>query len=145
MKERPTMKALTLTQPWATLVAIGAKKIETRSWSTTYRGPLAIHSSKTFPKWAMELIAHDDYIAQALGGAGYTIDRLPCGFVLCTVRLSSIHLITRSSWPSFPELAFGDYTPGRWAWRLADLKPLEQPVEATGRLGLWDWQKPDRP
>jgi activating signal cointegrator 1 len=42
------MKALSFTQPWATLVAIGAKKIETRSWDTRYRGPLAIHSS---PRW----------------------------------------------------------------------------------------------
>jgi hypothetical protein len=40
------MKAITLTQPWATLVALGAKKIETRSWSTSYRGPLAIHAAK---------------------------------------------------------------------------------------------------
>lgn len=40
------IKALTLYQPWATLIAIGAKKIETRSWDTKYRGPLAIHASK---------------------------------------------------------------------------------------------------
>ena len=40
------MKALTLTQPWATLVAMGAKRIETRSWTTNYRGPLAIHAGK---------------------------------------------------------------------------------------------------
>jgi hypothetical protein len=40
------MKVITLTQPWATLVAIGAKKIETRSWETLYRGPLAIHAAK---------------------------------------------------------------------------------------------------
>lgn len=40
------MKAITLTQPWATLVAIGAKRIETRSWATRYRGPLAIHAAK---------------------------------------------------------------------------------------------------
>lgn len=38
------MKAITLMQPWATLVAIGAKRLETRSWSTNYRGPLAIHA-----------------------------------------------------------------------------------------------------
>jgi hypothetical protein len=44
------MKALTLTQPWATLVAIGAKTIETRSWPTSYRGPLAIHAAKGYPK-----------------------------------------------------------------------------------------------
>ncbi len=41
------MRALTLYQPWATLVAIEAKWIETRSWATSYRGPLAIHAGKT--------------------------------------------------------------------------------------------------
>lgn len=40
------MKALTLHQPWASLVAVGAKTIETRSWSTSYRGPLAIHAAR---------------------------------------------------------------------------------------------------
>lgn len=49
------MKALTLTQPWAQLVAIEAKKIETRSWSTSYRGPLAIHAAKRFPKEAQDI------------------------------------------------------------------------------------------
>ena len=43
------MKALTLHQPWATLVAVGEKRIETRSWSTDYRGPLAIHAGKARP------------------------------------------------------------------------------------------------
>lgn len=42
------MKALTLNDPWAQFVARGYKTIETRSWSTSYRGPLAIHSSKRF-------------------------------------------------------------------------------------------------
>ena len=39
------MKVLTLHQPWASLVALGVKTIETRSWSTQYRGPLAIHAA----------------------------------------------------------------------------------------------------
>lgn len=40
------MKAITLTQPWASLVACGAKKIETRSWRTHHRGWIAIHAAK---------------------------------------------------------------------------------------------------
>lgn len=48
------MKALSLTQPWATLVAIGAKHIETRSWSSSFRGRIAIHASKGFPKHARD-------------------------------------------------------------------------------------------
>lgn len=46
------MKVLSLWQPWATLVAIGVKRIETRSWRTNYRGPLAIHAAG---KWNVEL------------------------------------------------------------------------------------------
>jgi len=46
--------ALTLTQPWATLGAIGAKKIETRGWRHSLSGTLAIHAAKSFPKWAKD-------------------------------------------------------------------------------------------
>jgi hypothetical protein len=41
------MKAISLHQPWAAAVAVGIKWIETRSWRTHYRGPLAIHAAKT--------------------------------------------------------------------------------------------------
>jgi activating signal cointegrator 1 len=41
------VKALTLHQPWASLIAVGAKRIETRNWATDYRGPLAIHASRS--------------------------------------------------------------------------------------------------
>lgn len=40
------MKIITLHQPWASLVAFGLKKYETRHWSTDYRGPLLTHAAK---------------------------------------------------------------------------------------------------
>ena len=40
------MKALTLYDPWATLVVLGEKQFETRRWLTNYRGRLAIHTSR---------------------------------------------------------------------------------------------------
>lgn len=43
------MKFLTIRQPWASLIAVGAKTIETRGWSTKYRGSLAIHAGKAWP------------------------------------------------------------------------------------------------
>jgi hypothetical protein len=43
------MKAITIWQPWASLIAIGAKQYETRSWETKYRGPIAIHAAKKDP------------------------------------------------------------------------------------------------
>ena len=60
------MKALTLWQPWASLVALGHKRIETRCWSTKYRGDLAIHAAaKLPPKW-LGASRHNVYFRNAL-------------------------------------------------------------------------------
>jgi hypothetical protein len=39
-----------------------------------------------------------------------------------------------------PEYLFGDYTPGRYAWILSDIKPLDKPIPAKGKQGLWNWE-----
>jgi len=43
------MKAITIHQPYASLIACGAKIYETRSWATKYRGKIAIHAGKSDP------------------------------------------------------------------------------------------------
>ena len=144
------MKALSLTQPWATLVMLGLKRIETRSWFTPYRGRLAIHASKRFPKWAKEFSKRTP--VSVLLGMDY---EYPVGTVIATCRLISclptrelqenqiIRLDAATHYPDFEineqERTFGDYTAGRWAWLLADIKAIP-PVAAKGRLGLWEWQ-----
>ena len=128
------MKALTLTQPWATLVAIGAKRYETRSWYTAYRGPLAIHASKGFPKWAQELVIEEPFYT-ALDGVA-----LPTGVVLATARLfcclPTVNLVGKLS---ERERDFGDFEIGRFAWQFGDIQLLPEPVPAKGALGLWEW------
>lgn len=47
------MKAITVIQPWATLLASGKKRCETRSWKTNYRGEILIHASKKDPLWGI--------------------------------------------------------------------------------------------
>jgi hypothetical protein len=42
------MKALSIMQPWAWLIAAGHKDIENRTWATDYRGPVLIHAGKKF-------------------------------------------------------------------------------------------------
>ena len=150
-----TMKAITLTQPWATLVAIGAKRIETRSWRTPYRGSLAIHAAKGYPSWAKETCFTEPF-ASVLDAAGIYKQAMPRGIVLATCRLIAcvptrdLHLgrIVECD-PSarcepFPiteqELAFGDYSPGRWAWLLADVIAFPIPIPARGALSLWEWR-----
>ena len=143
------MRCLTLSQPWATLVAIGAKKIETRSWNTNYRGPLAIHAAKCFPKWA-EALCHDEPFRLALLNAGVKSTSkydLPLGAIVATCELVAT-IQTGAAQAAYSltdyEIAFGDYSPGRWAWRLVNVQKLSEPIPAKGMLGLWETKAHDR-
>ena len=140
------MKALSVMQPWATLIALGAKRIETRSWSTSYRGPLAIHASGRITKEAA-MSLRDPLIREALAAGGYREGNgpatnpfgLPLGAVIAVVTLIDVRRITPESVPAEPERSFGDYTPGRFAWRIDEVQRLPEPVAAKGALGLWEW------
>ena len=143
------MKALTLTQPWASLVASGAKRIETRSWRTSYRGPLAIHAAAGMPKSAREL-RHRYPFAEALmqGGISETSE-MPLGKIVATCRLIDCVPTAGIRWGELQrngvivapdiERVFGEYAPGRWAWLLADIRRIDAPIPAKGSLSLWEW------
>lgn len=141
------MKALSLTQPWATLVAIRAKRYETRSWRSQHLGRIAIHAAKGFPLSARELClptlsggVHNPFAAP-LRNAGYVAPSdLPLGAIVAvcdiagyfsTARLADIEGLSER------ERAFGDYSVGRWAWRLENVIQLKSPVPCGGALGLW--------
>lgn len=151
------MKALSLWQPWATLVAIGAKRIETRSWGTRYRGPLAIHAAQ---RWSadQEATTNERPIRMALSAWLIEARReswgklLPrgklvavCNLVDCIQVTSSAHVeferssgLTLTIPPHRPDLDFGDYTPGRWAWVLDDIRSLTVACHWRGARGLFD-------
>ncbi len=127
------MRAITLEQPFASLVSIGAKTIETRSWSTAYRGPLAIHSAKTF------IPVTDSYCRSLLILAGLDCEQLPLGKIIVIARLAGCKKVIAPEIPCYPQLAFSNFTPGWYALELADIKPMPKPVPADGGQGLWDW------
>ncbi|MES2568656.1 MAG: ASCH domain-containing protein [Verrucomicrobiota bacterium] len=139
------MKAITLMQPWATLVAIGIKRIETRGWRTDYRGPIAIHAAKRFPRRARELCEQPAF-RYALRGVRTP---LPLGCVLCTCQLREIHLAQDlTSQTEFPflrgddlltQFQFGDFADGRFAWMLSDVNQINPPIAAKGALSFWEW------
>ena len=165
------MKAITLTQPWATLVAIGAKQIETRSWATRYRGPLAIHAAAGLGpvggrRGLVRVLCGSPFqntLGPIYGYGVMNIDAMPRGAIVARCELVDCV----PTWPSWAtvepwfvgarkgvgqhyyevpppadsnERAFGDYTPGRYAWLLADVQPLGTPIPARGQLGLWNWE-----
>ena len=135
------MKGLSLTQPWATLVALGAKRYETRSWATRYRGLIAIHASQGLPGYAREVCTGTPFL-DVLLGAGYGhVNELPRGAILAICRIARCVPVTVLDLEvdklSDDEIDFGDYTPGRYAWQLTDLHRLAVPIPCKGALGLW--------
>lgn len=137
------MKALSLLQPWASLVAAGAKRYETRSWGTDYRGPLAIHASKSAFE-GREYFLSSEVAQAALDGLCW-LD-LPRGAIVATARLTDCF---RSRGLPPPdrcqhEGAFGNFERGRFLWKLEDVRPI-QPAPARGSLGLWEWSNGARP
>jgi activating signal cointegrator 1 len=123
------MKALSLTQPWASAIALGIKHWETRSWPTSYRGEVCIHASKKFPAWAKEF-AED---------MGLNLGSLPIGCIVCVCDLTECRQ-TATLAPSLSEVEtkWGDFAPERYAFRLENVRVLREPVPASGALGFWN-------
>lgn len=151
-------RALTLWQPWASLIAVGAKRVETRSWETSYRGPLMIHAAaRSCEEW----LCWEDNAANAASEAlmplafGIEPSDLPLAAVLAVAHLIAIlptgdvlnaadydlrivrQAVAPKLWIPSPERAFGDYREGRFAWVLADVRRLREPVPYAGHQGLW--------
>lgn len=139
------MKAITLHQPWASLVMIGRKLYETRSWPTPYRGVLAIHAGKTLPDYALDFCAEFDGELTAAGIPDAT--ELPLGVVLGCVRLTGCIRTDDGFARTLPAhaKAWGNWEPGRYAWRLEGPSPYGKPIPARGLQGLWDWTPPGYP
>lgn len=132
------MRILTLTQPWASLVAIGAKRIETRSWATKYRGPIAIHAAKGMTS-GDRLVCFNRPFSQHLDEWCLTANTLPRGAIVAVATLDKIvtteYALTMSSMTN-DERAFGNYKPDRYAWLLSDVRHLREPIACKGALGL---------
>lgn len=138
------IKTISLWQPWATLVALGLKRYETRHWATDYRGPLAIHGAKrqSADQWAyMRQLLGDPRFGPSLRSCGYTsLGDLPFGAVLCVTALSGCQSATDCVITDMERMV-GDFTPGRFAWALGPVERLEPIAEATGRQGFFWWDR----
>ena len=111
------MKALTVYQPWASLIACGSKTLETRRWATKYRGPLAIHAAKRPYKHSKH---HG--VAEFFYGA-----------FVCLVNLDDVRL----SVPEDEEAAECYITPGFFVWEIS-VQHTFAPVPCMGARRIWN-------
>lgn len=133
------MRAITLWEPWATAIAIGAKTIETRGWKTDFRGMLAIHAAKTKDNslFVQRLDVAEIFLQHGIRGVG----DLSFGCVVatcCVVDCLPTEVLLRRGIGAL-ELQLGDYSPRRFGWVLGDVVKLANPVPARGGQRFWTW------
>jgi hypothetical protein len=102
------MKAISIKQPWANLIASGQKTIETREWSTSYRGQILLVSSK-IPKIE------------------------PAGFAVAVADLVDCRVMTKAD----EDAAQCSIYPNAFAWVLQNVRAIE-PFPVKGQLGLYE-------
>lgn len=141
------IKALSLWQPWASLIVWGAKEYETRDWPTNYRGKLAIHATKRKPTYNDVLHMKDVFypvMHQNMRPDYCTLEYLPLSAVLCICELEAVYRTEQCApYLSEQERAFGNYAPGRAAWKLKVVQVFDRPIPATGKQKLWEWTLPE--
>ena len=152
MQTQNNIKVLTLWQPWATLLAHGFKLIETRPAVTSHVGVYLIHAAQARNRIGREMAKQEPF-KSALEAIGYqTYSGLPFGAIVgsydhqrCT-RIVDTHTEPDpftddpNGWmfpPLSPELDFGDYTPGRYAWQGTGHSYLDKPLPYKNGQGYY--------
>ena len=132
------MKVLSIKEPYATLIKMKHKKIETRSWKTKYRGELYIHASiSKAPKKLLEKDFMKSFVTEQDLSYGKII--LKANLVDCIEMTKE--WIEKLKKENPQEYLLGLYEEGRYAWILENVTPLEQPIIAKGKLGIWNYQE----
>jgi hypothetical protein len=111
-----TYKAISLKQPWANLVAEGAKTIETRTWGTRYRGDIVICSSRKPPI-------------------------RPAGCAIAVAELYDVRPMAKKD----EEKACCELYPKAHSWLLRNIRKIDPPIPVRGSLGVFSIRLPSLP
>jgi len=126
------MKAITIKQPFASMIAAGIKEYEFRTWKTKYRGALLIHAGKGVDKKAMKKF--EDY------GLEY-----PSGCIIARVNLTDcinvddeFREVLHKKNPSVYSSIVKHTEWEGYAFKLEDVEKIE-PIPVNGKLSIWDY------
>jgi hypothetical protein len=125
------IKALSLKQPYANFIAEGRKTIETRVWSTNYRGDLLICSSKTPDKYWKQF---EDSLIQA--STQFSME--PKGMALCIIELYDIQKMTVEHEKAAMCEVYKIGSRYAQSFFLRNLRVLKNPFPVKGELGIFE-------
>ena len=131
------MKAVTVWQPHATLIWLLLKEYETRGWPTRYRGPIAIHAASRVMRRGDIIPDMEKALAPFISENVLDFDAWPYGAILGIFDLVDC-IKTEKVIISIRERVFGNYYPGRYAWKLKPIQVFDKPIPFKGAQGLWN-------
>ncbi|WLR90879.1 ASCH domain-containing protein [Shinella zoogloeoides] len=143
------MKVISIWQPWTSLVVHGFKLFETRTWAppaSAVGERIGIASTKNITPDQRSAFA-DPLMQRYYAETGLpSLEELPRGYLLGTVLLHSVELITEEFLDDITEeeRSYGWYHLGNYAWRLRYPQLLEHPIPIQGKQGLYEWKGLDR-
>lgn len=127
------MKAISLWQPWASLWLTDRKVHETRHWSTSHRGWLAVHATKHIETevWgAMQDILESEF------GRDW-VKELPTGAIIGAVDLVDVTQMPTAKSAHADDFQCGNWEDRRFAWRRAAIVKLTKPIPYRGRQSMF--------
>lgn len=122
------MKALTIKEPWASLIVNGYKKYEFRSWNTKYRGKILIHTSQSMEKKNKERFKD------------YNLDLKP-GYIIGEAEITDVIWIDEEKHKELLEANSNVYknSVNCYGFKIENVIKYENPIPAKGKLGFWDF------
>lgn len=125
------MKALTIKEPWASLIIEEYKKYEFRSWKTKYRGKILIHAGLNVEKDMMERFKD------------YDITIKP-GYIIGEATLTDCILVDEEfnkELRNIDSIVYGRSNHAQtYAWKLENVIKYKEPILCKGKLGLWNYE-----
>lgn len=126
------MKALTIKEPWASLIIEGYKKYEFRSWKTKYRGKILVHAGLSVEKDMLKRFKD------------YKIDVKP-GYIIGEVTITDCILVDEKfnkELRSIDSIVYGRSNHvENYAWKIENVIKYDNPIPCKGKLGIWNYEE----
>lgn len=127
------MIAITISQPFAALISDGEKFVENRTWPAPEKHigkPIAIHAGKG-----------TQYMSTAeMRDRGFATGVIVANAVLYScVRRDSVTDADLPPWLTVDTFLSHEHAEGPWCWVLDEVVPLDEPIPAKGKQGIWKW------
>jgi len=130
--------AITVYQPWASLIAGGFKHYETRHWQpprSLVGNLIAIHAGKLWTQREKRWLAAYQQLYPEI-----TSMAIPLGAIVAMCRLTAVLPTEALTNINQRERSFGDFSPGRFGWQLEVVRVPQNPIVVTGKQGIWYWE-----